>query len=142
MQIRPHFSHFFGLFFVIRFVAKSRNVTFKQRQKTTKCVLRHLQCSEAPKHQPLKIHSAASKQSSVLALHFHAWTHNIWKSIGLEMRFHKHITHTQRHMNNAWSEMVSCYPCFAFDYFSYVPWFIQIMWDSSYPSRKIVVALI
>ena len=35
-------------------------------------------------------------------------------SIELEIRLHKQNTHTQRHMNNAWSEMVILAPCLAF----------------------------
>ena len=50
-------------------------------------------------------------------------------------------TQTPRHMNNAWSEMVSCSPCFAFYCFSSCPWFIQTIWDNSYPSQTSVMAL-
>ena len=45
-------------------------------------------------------------------------------------------TYTQRHMNNPWSEMISCSPCFAFYYFSSLSWFIQTTWDISYPSYQ------
>ena len=47
-----------------------------------------------------------------------------WKSIWLEMRLHEHITHIQRHMNNAWSEIVSYSTCFAFYCFSSFPLFL------------------
>ena len=50
-------------------------------------------------------------------------------------------THTQRHMNNAWSEIASCSLCFAIYCFSSFPWFIQTIWDNSYPSQTNVVAL-
>ena len=50
-------------------------------------------------------------------------------------------TYTQRHMNNPWSEMISCSPCFAFYYFSSLSWFIQTTWDISYPSHTNVMAL-
>ena len=44
-------------------------------------------------------------------------------------------THTQRlDMNNAWSEMVSCFPCSAFHCFSPLLWFVQTILDNSYPS--------
>ena len=51
-------------------------------------------------------------------------------------------THTQRCMNNDWSEMVSCSPCFAFYCFSFCPWFKQTLWNNSYPSWSDVVALL
>ena len=44
--------------------------------------------------------------------------------------------HTQRHMNNAWSEMISCSSCFAFYCFSSFQWFIQTIWDNSYHSSN------
>ena len=56
-----------------------------------------------------------------------------WKSIGLEIRLHKQVTHTQRYMNNAWSEMVSSHPCLAL-YSSWSPWLIQTIWDNSSPT--------
>ena len=40
----------------------------------------------------------------------------------------------QKLMNNAWSEMVSCSPCFAFYCFFSLHWFTQTIWDNSYPS--------
>ena len=43
-------------------------------------------------------------------------------------------TPIQRHMNNAWSEMVSRSPCFVFDCFSSLHWFTQTIWVNSYPS--------
>ena len=56
-----------------------------------------------------------------------------WKSIGLEIRLHKQVTHTQRHMNNAWSEMVFSTPCLAL-YSSWSPWLVQTIWDNSSPT--------
>ena len=56
-----------------------------------------------------------------------------WKSIGLEIRLHKQVTHTQRYMNNAWSEMVSSHPCLAL-YSSWSPWLVQTIWDNSSPT--------
>ena len=41
--------------------------------------------------------------------------------------------HTQRHMNNAWSEMVFSTPCLAL-YCSLLPWLIQTIWDNSSPT--------
>ena len=37
-----------------------------------------------------------------------------WKIVRLEKGLLKQATHTQRHMNNAWSEMVSSTPCLPF----------------------------
>src|ERR1700738_3355776 len=56
-----------------------------------------------------------------------------WFAIGLEIRLHKQVTHTQRHMNNAWSEMVSSTPCIAL-YSSWSPWLLQTIWDNSAPT--------
>ena len=39
-------------------------------------------------------------------------------------------THTQRHMNNAWSEMVILTPCLAL-YYSFSTWFSQTIWENS-----------
>ena len=113
----------------------------KQTLITTECVLRHLQCSKPLKRQPLKIYSA--NQSNQISRHFTCMRGPItyWKSIRSIMRLYKHITHTQRLINNAWSEKVSCSLCFAFYYFSSFPWFIQTIWDNFYPSWTIVVAL-
>ena len=36
-------------------------------------------------------------------------------------------TPIQMHMNNSWSEMISCSPCFAFHCFSSLHWFTQII---------------
>ena len=47
--------------------------------------------SNAPNHQPLKIHFATLKQSNLWALHLHGGPIIDWKSIGLEMRLHKYI---------------------------------------------------
>ena len=44
-------------------------------------------------------------------------------------------THTQRHMNNAWSEMVILTPCLAL-YCSFSTWFSQTIWDNSSPSTN------
>ena len=44
-------------------------------------------------------------------------------------------THTQRHMDNAWSKIVLCSPCFAI-YCSFLIWFIQTIWDNSYLSSN------
>ena len=55
------------------------------------------------------------------------------------MRLNTHITHTQRHINKAWSEMFSCSSCFAFYCFSSFPWFIETIWDNFYPSWTNVV---
>ena len=49
-------------------------------------------------------------------------------------------THTQRHMNNAWSEMVSCSSCFACCCSSSFLWFLQTIWDSSYPSLDLHIS--
>jgi hypothetical protein len=46
---------------------------------------------------------------------------------------HKQVTHTQRHMNNAWSEMVFSTPCLAL-YSSWSPWLVQTIWDTSSPT--------
>ena len=48
--------------------------------------------------------------------------------------FAQAYTHTQRYLNNAWSEMVSCSLCFGFYHFSSFHWFIQTIWYNSYPS--------
>ena len=40
---------------------------------------------------------------------------------------------SRRDMNNAWSEMVSSTPCLAL-YCSFLPWFIQTIWDNSSPT--------
>ena len=42
----------------------------------------------------------------------------------LERKFNKHITHTQRHMNNAWTGMVILTLCLAL-YCSFSTWFSQ-----------------
>ena len=47
------------------------------------------------------------------------------------MRLHMEVTHTQSHMINAWSEMVST-PCLAL-YCPCSPWLIQRIWDNSSP---------
>ena len=49
------------------------------------------------------------------------------------MRLHKQVTHTQRHMNNAWSEMVS-FILFLLFYFSWSPQLLQTIWDNSSPT--------
>jgi len=41
-------------------------------------------------------------------------------------------THRQRHMNTAWSEMITCTPCMAL-YCTFPPQFIQCIWDISTP---------
>lgn len=51
-------------------------------------------------------------------------------------------THTQRYMNSAWCEMVSCFPCFVCYSFSTFQWFIQTLWDNSYPSSDWCCGLI
>jgi hypothetical protein len=50
-------------------------------------------------------------------------------------------TYTQRHMNDAWSEMVSCSPCFAFYSFLYSLWFIQTIWDTLIPLWTSILAV-
>ena len=45
-------------------------------------------------------------------------------------------------MNNAWSEVVSCSPCFAFYCFSSLHWFIQTIWNNSFPSSDQYCSLI
>ena len=55
-----------------------------------------------------------------------------WNSIGLEMIWHKQVTHTQRHMNNAWSEMVFSTACLAL-YWSWSFRLLQTIWDNSSP---------
>src|SRR6202022_1990436 len=55
------------------------------------------------------------------------------ETIGLEIRLHKQVKHTQGHMNNAWSEMVSSTPCLAL-YSSRSPWLLQTIWDNSAPT--------
>src|SRR6202022_716955 len=55
------------------------------------------------------------------------------ETLGLEIRLHKQVTHTQRHMNNAWSEMVSSTPCLAL-YSSWSPRLLQTIWDNSAPT--------
>src|ERR1700724_51177 len=55
------------------------------------------------------------------------------ETIGLEIRLHKQVTHTQRHMNNAWSEIVSSIPCLAL-YSSWSPRLLQTIWDNSAPT--------
>ena len=42
-------------------------------------------------------------------------------------------THTQMHMNNAWSEMVSSTPCLAL-YCSFSTQFLRTIWDNSSPT--------
>lgn len=42
-------------------------------------------------------------------------------------------THTQIHMTNIWSEMVTLTPCLAL-YCIIFPWFIQCIWDISTPN--------
>ena len=50
--------------------------------------------------------------------------------------------HIQRHMNNAWCELVdSLFDLFFFYCLSSFPWFTQTIWDNCYPSRTNVVAL-
>ena len=49
---------------------------------------------------------------------------------------------TQRHINNAWSEMVSYSPCIAFYCFSSFHWFVQTIWDNSHPSLDYHYSLI
>ena len=56
-----------------------------------------------------------------------------WISTGLEIKWHKQVTHTQRYVNNAWSQMVSSHPCLAL-YSSWSPWLIQTIWDNSSPT--------
>ena len=53
-------------------------------------------------------------------LGLHAWAHNLL----LLNRTRDAEIHIQRHMNNTWSEMVSCFPCFAFYCFSSCLWFL------------------
>ena len=43
------------------------------------------------------------------------------------------LTHAQRHMSNAWSEMVILTPCLAL-YCSFSTWFSQTIWDNSSPT--------
>jgi hypothetical protein len=64
------------------------------------------------------------------------WAHNMLDINRTRDNIAQAYTHkcTQRHMNNAWSEMVSCSPCFAFYCFSSLHWFIQTIWENSYPS--------
>ena len=50
--------------------------------------------------------------------------------------------HTQMHMNNVWSEMISCSPCFAFYCFSSIHWFIPTIWNISYPSMDYHCSLV
>ena len=56
-----------------------------------------------------------------------------WNSIGLEIRMHEHYTHTQRHMNNAWNEMVILTPCLALNC-SFSTWSSQTIWDINSPT--------
>jgi hypothetical protein len=44
----------------------------------------------------------------------------------LEGNRHNHITHTQRQMNNAWSEIMSSFPCFSF--YCYLFIYLFILW--------------
>jgi hypothetical protein len=60
--------------------------------------------------------STPQPQSNQIFRHFTCMRGPItyWKSIGLKVRMQNKITHTQRHINNAWNEMVLYFPCFAF----------------------------
>jgi len=110
------------------------NIQTKQKHKetltTTECDLAHLQRSKAPTpHDPLHKLKAIKSLGTSLAW----WAHNLLETIGLEIRLHKQVTHTQRHMNNAWSEMVSSTPCLAL-YSSRSPRLLQTIWDNSAPT--------
>ena len=88
--------------------------------------------SNALKRQLLNIHSANSNAIKSLGTSLAWWAHNLLESI--EDKIAQAQTLIQRHMNNAWSEMVSCSHCFALYYFSSLHWFTQIIQDNSYPS--------
>ena len=62
------------------------------------------------------------------------WAHILLDINRTREKIAQTYTHTQRHMNNIWNEMVLCFPCFAFYCFSYFHWFIQTLWDNSYSS--------
>ena len=61
------------------------------------------------------------------------WAHNLLEVNRITDHIAQAHTYTQRHMNNAWSEMVSSTPCLVF-YCSFSTWFIQIIWDNFSPS--------
>ena len=50
------------------------------------------------------------------------WAHNLLKVNMTRDESTQAYTHTQRHMNNAWSEMMSCSLCFVFLVFL---WFVK-----------------
>ena len=61
------------------------------------------------------------------------WVHNLLKHNKTRDHIAQADIHTQRHMNNAWSEMVTLIPCLDL-YCTFLPWFIQCMWNMSTPT--------
>ena len=78
--------------------------------------LGHLQRSKVPTPQdPLCILKAIKCLGTSLAW----WAHNLMKANKTGDEIAQAYTPTQRHVNNGWSEMISCSPCFGFHCFSY-----------------------
>ena len=70
------------------------------------------------------------------------WAHNLLDINKIRDTIAQTYRHTQRLMDNAWSEMILCCLCFVFYCFSSFHWFIQIIWDNSYPSLDYHYSLI
>ena len=103
---------------------------YKETLTRTECDLAHLQRSKAPTPQD-PLHNLKAIKS--LGISFAWWAHNLLGINGLEIRLHKQVTHTQRYMNNAWSEMISSTPCLT-HYCSWSPRLLQTIWDNFAPT--------
>jgi hypothetical protein len=76
------------------------------------------------------LHHVSSTESTKRRRNLPVGGGKYWISIGLKIRLHKHIDIHK----GIWSEMISCFSCFIFYCFSSFHWFIQTIWDTSYPS--------
>ena len=76
------------------------------------------------------------KAIKMLSTSLHAWAHYLLEINRTRDENAQARTHTQRHMNNACSEIVSCSLCFAFHCSSSILWFNQTIRDNTYLSSK------
>ena len=89
-------------------------------------------CSEPPMYELLKTHSLPVSNQIPSLFTCMNGPITYWNSINKNENTQA-WTHTHKYMNIVWSKMVSCSPCFTF-YCFFPPWFIQIIWNNSYPS--------
>ena len=118
-----------------------KSYAFKQKKNKKK----HLQQPNAASDtsNTLKFQNANPSRSTPQPhsnQNLHAWTHNLLEVNRTKDKIAQKITHTQRHMNNDWNEMVLCSPCFAFITFLLLLGFTQTIWGNSYCSKTNYVA--